>query len=191
MHLQFGERSPDFAKMAATDHHRAANSRKAFAGQYQGLLDRAVMGRKKKEEEDLFEWKLPGNPPSSFVEARDAIARIAEAQKIIRTFEREWSLLETGHAFYSELFAIARHLLRLRVELEKPSAERLREYRDSNLESLKFQVFSPAPIHADLERAKLRASLTFLAENLGAENPMVTVLPGAELLPPLTFVWPL
>ncbi len=171
--LQFSERSPDFAKMAAGDHHRVANSRKAFVGQYQGLLDRTVMERKKKEEEDLFEWKLPADPPLSFVGARDAMARIAEAQKVIRTFEREWSLLETGHAFYSELFTIARHLLRLRVELEKPSAERLREYRDSNLESLKFQLFSPAPIHADLERAKLAASLTFLAENLGAENPIV------------------
>src|SRR5262249_18169989 len=40
---QFSERGPEFASMAATDLHRAANSRKAFAGQYQGLLDPAVL----------------------------------------------------------------------------------------------------------------------------------------------------
>src|SRR5262249_34556845 len=39
--------------------------------------------------------------------------------------------------------------------------------------SLRFQLFSPAPIHAELERAKLAASLTFLAENLGAEHALV------------------
>src|SRR5262249_55829199 len=32
---------------------------------------------------------------------------------------------------------------------------------------------SPAPIHAALERAKLAASLTFLAENLGGDHPVV------------------
>ena len=45
--------------------------------------------------------------------------------------------------------------VRLADELPKPTADRLREYRDSNLESLKFQLFSPAPIYPDLERAKL------------------------------------
>ena len=54
-------------------------------------------------------------------------------------------LLERGDAFDSELFRIARHLVRLAAELPKPNAERLREYRDSALESLKFQLFSPAP----------------------------------------------
>lgn len=171
---QFSERAPEFAKMAATDHHRVANSRKAFSGQYQGLLDQSVMQRKKTEQAELFQRKVADNPPTSYVEARDAIAKIAGAQNVVRSFEAEWSLIETGHAFYSELFAIARHLVRMRTELEKPSAERLREYRDSNLESLRFQLFSPAPIHAELERAKLAASLTFLAECLGGEHPLVS-----------------
>ena len=170
---QFSERDPEFAKMAATDHHRVANSRKAFSGQYQGLLDQSVMERKKQEQADLFDWKTAGKPPAAYAAGRDAIARIAEAQNVLRSFEREWSLIETGHAFYSELFSIARHLVRMRTELEKPSAERLREYRDSNLDSLRFQLFSPAPIHAELERAKLAASLTFLAECLGGEHPLV------------------
>src|SRR5207248_9395892 len=54
-----------------------------------------------------------------------------------------------------------------------------REYRDSNLESLRLQLYSPAPIHADLERAKLAQALTFLAENLGAQHPLTAkVLAG-------------
>ena len=63
--------------------------------------------------------------------------------------------------------------------LARFGAERLREYRDSNLDSLKLQLYSPAPIYADLERAKLTQALTFLAETLGGSHPLtVKVLAG-------------
>jgi hypothetical protein len=176
---QFAERSPESARMAAADHHRIANARKAFSGQYQGLLDPAIMLAKVNAESGLMNMPMKADPSDKFINAAEGLRRIAEAQKVVREFERDWALLERGDAFFSELFVIARHLVRLPVEMPKPSAERLREYRDSNLESLKFQLFSPAPIHADLERAKMTASLTFLAENLGGENPLVVkVLAG-------------
>jgi hypothetical protein len=173
--LQFSERGPDNARMAANDLHRVANARKAFSGQFQGLLDPAIMARKKKDELQLtVQLGLlaqgnvpPPNPPL------EAFARIENIQRMLSGFERDYSLLERGDAFFSELFAIARHLVRMPVELAKPNADRLREYRDSNLESLRFQLFSPAPIHAEIERAKLAASLTFLAEQLGGSHPIV------------------
>jgi hypothetical protein len=69
--------------------------------------------------------------------------------------------------------------VRLADELPKKNPDRLREYRDSNLDSLKLTLFSPAPLYPDLERRKLQASLTFLAEQLGGEHPVVvTVLAG-------------
>ncbi len=163
--LQFSERGPDQARMAANDLHRVANARKAISGQYQGLLDPAIMRRKQKEEEE-FKAKLGESAAGPW-------ARIAAANRTFTGFTREYSLLERGDAFYSELFGIARHLVRLTAEVEKPNAERLREYRDSNLESLRFRLFSPAPIHPELERAKLATSLTFLAENRGGDHPAV------------------
>src|SRR5262249_16968568 len=169
---QFGEESPEFAQMAASDHHRVANARKAFSGQFQGLLDPGIMTAKAAAEAELMTTKTT-DAPEAFVKAQEGFVQIADAQKAVRSFEREWALLERGDAFFSDLFTIPLHLFRLPVESTKPSAERLREYRDSNLESLKFQLFSPAPIHADLERAKLAASLTFLAEKLGGEHPVV------------------
>jgi hypothetical protein len=178
---QYGEQGPEQHRRAATDHHRVANARKAFSGQYQGLLDPRII--EQKAESDLVlirkNWPkdLPGphpdRPPPPLFGPWKAIAA---AQDNLREFEREYGLLETGHAFYSELFTIARHCVRLAEELPKKSADRLREYRDSNLESLKFQLYSPAPIYSDLERAKLTASLTFLAENLGGEHPTVKLV---------------
>jgi len=78
------------------------------------------------------------------------------------------------------LFTIARDIVRLTAEVGKPNGERLREYRDSNLESLKFELFSPAPIYADLERTKLLTELTFLAEQLGGEHPLVKQAYGGQ-----------
>jgi Peptidase S46 len=168
---QFAERGPDERKWAANDLHRVANSRKAFSGQYQGLLTPAVMAQRQDEEHQLSR-QSPSAAPSPW-------RRIEEAQAQLATFEKEYSLLETGNAFFSESFTHARHLVRLATELSKPSGDRLREYRDSNLESLILQLFSPAPIHADLERAKLTSSLTFFAEVFGGEHPLVVqVLSG-------------
>src|SRR4051794_6567100 len=50
---QFAEQGPEHARRAATDIHRVANARKAFTGQFQGLLDPAVLARKAEEEKSL------------------------------------------------------------------------------------------------------------------------------------------
>jgi hypothetical protein len=73
----------------------------------------------------------------------------------------------------SDLFSIARHLVRLGDEKPKPNAERLREYADSNLDSLYLELFSPAPIYEDLEMNRLESSLSYMAEMLGGDDPLV------------------
>jgi hypothetical protein len=73
-------------------------------------------------------------------------------------------------AFDSDLFNIAINLVRLAEETQKPNGERLREYSDAGLSSLKLQLFSDAPIYDDLETVKLADSLGMMAEILGEEN---------------------
>ena len=73
----------------------------------------------------------------------------------------------------SELFRIARDLVRLADELPKPSGDRLREYQDSALDNLKLGLFSPAPIHAALEIEKLASGLSRMAEIEGGDGPLV------------------
>jgi hypothetical protein len=172
---QYGEESPERRRQAATDLHRVANARKAFSGQYQGLLDPKILDKKKEQEDDLtMQLGLAGDkkfkPEDLKLKPWQAVA---DVQARFKKFEREYYLFERGDAFDCELFRIARHCVRMADELPKPSAGRLREYRDSNLESLKFELFSPAPIYPALQRAKLAAALTFLAENLGGKHPLV------------------
>lgn len=175
---QYAEQSPERRRQSATDLHRVANARKAFSGQYQGLLDPAVLATKKEQEASITtKLGLAGDQQLTPEDMRlKPWFDIAEIQQNLTKFEKEYYLFERGDAFTCELFSIARHCVRLADELPKPSAERLREYRDSNLESLKFELYSPAPLYPALQRIKLATSLTFLAENLGADHPLVKLV---------------
>lgn len=165
---QFAMRGPEENRMAQHDLPRVANTRKAFSGQYQGLLDPAILARKAEQEREL-RARIAGDPDKQ-TKYGSAWQRIAEVVRVQQEFEREFYLLERGDAFDSDLFHIARHLVRLAAEKAKASAQRLREYRDSNLESLEFQLFSPAPIYPELEQVKLAGGFTFLAESLGGDH---------------------
>ena len=169
---QYSERGPAERLVANGDLHRFANARKAFTGQYQGLLDPAIMRAKLASEVEMIRGFRELKGPMG-IEGVQAVVRIERLQGVLASIEKPWSLLERGDAFGSELVSIARQIVRLNAELLHPSAERLREYRDSNLESLKFQLLSPAPISAELERIKIVASLGFMAENLGGDHPLL------------------
>src|SRR5262249_13880146 len=82
---QFSQLGPDEARMAAKDHHRVANARKAFTGQYQGLLDPAVLAAKEKDE-SAFRRKMLAQ--KELKDDADAYRRIAAAQKALAGFER-------------------------------------------------------------------------------------------------------
>jgi hypothetical protein len=65
------------------------------------------------------------------------------------------------------------------AEINKPDGERLNGYHDSQLDSLKFNLFSRAPVYADLEEANLAGTLQLSLEELGGDNPFIkTVLAG-------------
>src|SRR5258705_885891 len=78
-----------------------------------------------------------------------------------------------GVAFNSHLFDLARTIVRLADESQKSNAERLREYRESNIESLKQQLYSEAPIYEDMETVKLADSISHWMESVGANDPLV------------------
>ena len=155
------------------------NSRKARIGGLGGLMDPELLGRKVEEEKRLREF-IHGKAASAsprqepwLPEATKAFDLIAKAQKVRSEIIREITVLENGAGFNSHSFSIARTLLRAAEELPKPSGERLREFADARLPSLKFQLFSDEPIYDDFETLKLTDGLTFLAITLGPDSDLV------------------
>ena len=105
----------------------------------------------------------------------DAVKRIAECRRRYATFEKPYNLLETGTAFPThDCSAIARHLVRLTSgSRASPTASAcastaIRTSNRSSSSSSRRRRSTP-----DLERTKLLTGITFLAEQLGGEHPLV------------------
>jgi len=168
----YSAESRENARRAQDDLFGIQNSRKARLGMLAGLQDPAILGRKQAEEQNLRQ--AVQEKKSSLKEPiGDPWSDVAAALKVWDGIYYDWDLLEQRSAFHSQLFGIARALLRLSDESAKPNADRLREYRESNLESLKFELFSEAPVYDDLETVLLADSLSMLAEMKGFNDSLV------------------
>jgi hypothetical protein len=166
----YSGRSEENARIAKELFFSIQNSRKARIGGLAGLQDPAIMAGKKVYEQELRDAAAKDEKLKGAGAAWD---KIAAAEKLRVELARPYALLEGGGGFNSELYGIARTIARAADELPKDGGERLREFRDSNLESLKFNLFETHEIHDDFEIAKLTDSLTFLIGELGYKNPLV------------------
>jgi hypothetical protein len=166
----FSARSEENERQAKEFFFSVQNSRKARVGGLAGLLDPKLMGRRKAQDEKL---RAAVAKDPKLKDALGAWDKIAAAEKVRAQHARDYNMLEGAHGFTTDLFGIARTILRATEEKEKPNGERLREYNDSNLESLEDDLFSPAPIYDNYEIVKLTDALTFLAGQLGDDSPIV------------------
>jgi hypothetical protein len=173
----YSDRGGENARRAREDLFYIQNSRKAQVGRLAGLQDPAVMAAKQADENRLR--AAVERDPSLLAMAGSAWDEVSAAVKTDRAIHKDDFLLEQGRAFRCRTFQIARYLVRMAEEDAKPNAERLREYRQSNRESLEQTVFSEAPIYDDLETIKLADGLSLLVTEEGAANEIVVkVLAG-------------
>ena len=144
------------------------NSRKARTGGLQGLLDPKLMGRKKAEEARLKEFigTLPAAEKEAALKAFDALAA---SQKKRAEYLKDVVAL----GFNSQTFGLAQTLLRHADEMKKEAKDRLPEFGDTRLPTLKRSVLSPVPVDADFEILKLTDSLSQFAIAYGADDELV------------------
>ncbi|MBX3442552.1 MAG: S46 family peptidase [Planctomyces sp.] len=166
----WANRSPENARRAQDDLFGIQNERKRRIGMLETLQDPAFMKAKRESERDL-RAKVAGDP--SLAASAAAWDEVAEATKAWRGLKREYNLYERAEGFQSRMFTFARQLVRYAEETAKPNAERLREYSDSALPSLKEGLTADVPIYPDLEAVKLRSSLVSWLSRAGFEEPLV------------------
>ncbi len=168
---EFGKKGKEQLRQSKEDLFGIQNSRKARDGGLKGLRDEALMSRKAASEKFLRETVAKNAAAQDLYGA--AWEKIAGAQKVAAQIALTNSFVERGLAFDSTLFRIARDIVRLNAEEKIPNAERLKEYRESGIESLKLALYSGAPIHPEFEKAKLANSLAFWRDKVGADDPIV------------------
>ncbi|HMF02330.1 MAG TPA: S46 family peptidase, partial [Terriglobia bacterium] len=170
----YAKRGPEQARQAAEEIFGFENSLKAVTGEFNGM-DKALFDKKAKEESDL-RGKVTANAEwrSQYGDAWDAIAAATKKQSEIFKLQ-QFRTISSG----SNLASLARQIVVYVAEIKKPDAQRLNGYHDSQLEELKFYLFSPAPIYPEFEEAMLAFSLQYSLDELGPNDPWVkTVLNG-------------
>jgi Peptidase S46 len=171
-----GKNNLEGAREARESLRRVENGRKAREGEEAGLKDPSLM--KKKADDEAALRKAIAADPKLAAAYGSVFGDIERAQKVATQIYTRYAALERG-PYRSELFTIARALVRMPRELATPNERRLKEYRDSKLDSLKLELFSSAPIYGQVEAVLFAGWLDRLVRDVGAGDPLVkSILAG-------------
>jgi len=146
------------------------NSLKAYEGRLRGLMDKNVMDKKRREEEE-FRAKVLANPEWRKLYG-GAWEAIAESVKKASTRVKE----NYYYNLDSQLAALAANIVQYVAEIKKPDGERLDGYHESQLDSLRLRMFSPAPIYPGMEIARLAGALEVALAEMGPNDPFLKIV---------------
>jgi len=157
------------AREAGSDIFGLQNSVKAYEGRLKGLLDPHVWDTKRKDEA-AFRAAVMANPQwkAAYGGAWDQIA-VAEKKAATRIKER-WF-----HSTGSDLMNLASDIVQYVAEIKKPDAQRLPGFHEAQLDSLRYEMFSPAPIYTGLEIAKISGQLEQNVAEMGPNDPFLKI----------------
>ena len=169
----YSARGPEQTRQAASQIFGLENSLKVYVGRLEGLQDKNLMEKKRRDEEE-FRAKVDANPEwkKEFGNAWDGVAEAIDKAKprIKEQFFRSTD---------SQLAGLAVNLVTYVSEIQKPDGERLEGFHDSQLESLRLRLFSPAPIYPGMEIARMTSALEAGVKELAPDDPWIkAVLDG-------------
>ena len=160
---------PEQAREAASEIFGLENGVKAYDGRLKGLRDKNVWDTKRRQEEE-FRAAVAASPQWKAAYG-GAWGQIAQAEKKAATRLKEKWFHSTG----SDLVGLASNIVQYVSEVKKPDAQRLAGFHEAQLESLRYEMFSPAPIYPGLEIAKLSGQLEQNVAELGPGDPFLKI----------------
>jgi len=173
---EFEKQGPEQARLVASTIFSLQNSLKVYANRADALSDTVVMGRKRAEESDL-RVKVAANPDWQ-KEYGGAWDQIAGAETLARPELRKQIFRRTD----SQLFTLALEIVQYVKEVKKPDGDRLPQFHEAGLASLRYQLLSPARINPSTEKLFMANALTLASEQLGADDPYVNaIVEGGEI----------
>jgi len=172
----FAKQGPEQARLVGSTIFGLQNSLKVYLGRQEALSDKAIVAKKKADEAD-FRSKVDANPEwkKEFGNAWNVIANAEEQEKPeLRT--------QIFRRADSQLFSLALILVQYTTEMKKPDGERLMQFHDAGLPSLRYRLASPAPIPPSTEKMFMKAALRLAQDKLGAQDAFVqAILQGGNI----------
>lgn len=176
-HRDWAARGPEEARQAVDSLFSIENSLKVRTGRLQGLSNGPLFARKAADEAE-FRARVANDPAL----ARELGSPWDDAAAAVKKVEGRYARLKTYAGRYRahSMTRDAETIVLWTAEVLKPNGKRYEEFRDSALESLRFQVFSPAPAYPEMEQFLLARKLEEYRDELGAEDPFVRALLGGK-----------
>lgn len=173
LYEKFPDRREEFATMISF----VGNSEKVMRNIVKGLNDPYLIARKKAFDKKLQE-AIKAKP-----ELEEKYGHIWNAIKSTRDEARKYGEKIAAYDISGRLapkyFIIAKNLIELAEQLEKPEEERLPQYKGEELDST-ISSFYPDDFDKPVEDAKLRVTLDYIRLNLGDDNELVKMLTGGN-----------
>jgi hypothetical protein len=171
-YIQFGKTNPVDNRIILAPLNSLQNGIKVRRKELDALNDDTMLADKAAAEQRLRELAhLQGSDPWHDIEA---------ALNRERTLYLPELFIENGAGFSSVLFRDARQLVRGADERLKPNQDRLREFTDSSLPGIEYDLFAHVPVYAEYEQLTLSFSLERMREWLGPDHPVVRSLLSRE-----------
>ncbi len=149
------------------------NSEKVYKNILKGLRDPYLIARKEAFDRELQE-AINANPElkEKYSHIWDAIK---ETTQETRKYGAKIAAYNVTGRLAPEYFNIARDLIELAEQLQKPEDERMPEYQSDQLEETINSIY-PEDFDKPVEEAKLRVRLDYITMNLGKDNELVQML---------------
>jgi hypothetical protein len=167
----YAQKGAEQARRALPQIFGLENSKKAYTGEYEGLLEHAVLEACKQREDafrklirEQLEWH------KMYSGAWDTVTTVMNKQSEVAKQQFHQNLRG------SRLAGIALTIVRYVVETKKPDSERLDGFHASQLDRLKFYLLSSAPIYPDFEEASLAGMLQLSLDELGTDDPFIRLV---------------
>ena len=173
---EFAKQGTEQAELVGTNVFLLQNSLKVYLGRAEALSDKAISAKKQAEEQDLRS-KVAADPElqKEYGGAWDDVARavdLARPEMQKRFFRRT----------DSQLFGFALQIVQYVAEVKKPDGDRLPQYHEAGLDSLRFQLLSPAPVHSSVEKLYMKTALNLAKEKLGADDEYLqAIVQGGDI----------
>jgi hypothetical protein len=152
------------------------NSLKVYLGRRDALADPAILAKKQAEEDD-FRAKVNANQEWK-KEYGKAWDEIAGAEDKLKPEIKGQMFRRTGGQFLSLAIEIVQYV----AEVKKPDGERLPEFHEAGLESLRYQLLSPAPIYPATEKLFMTTALKLCQEKMGKDDAYLqAILQGGDV----------
>lgn len=168
---ELAQQSEDARRRLENQIFTLQNSYKAINGYRAGLVDSAIMAKKRTFERD-FRRRIAADPAlrAKYGTAWDGIATALQQE---RTFAPQLQWYGFGG---SQLLTFAGALVRLPVQEKLPDSLRLPQYRGGAIDNLRKLLQQDAPVDKDVEKLTLAAQLTAAQKALPRNDPFLAAI---------------